>query len=276
MGYYLKCGKSWITIFILFQFICGSAIEWFWIRKTQFHKFVYPYFSDVNEKVTKMLIKWVKSDSISTSELILSSFCRFPFVSALFSLILWPFAMTAIVLTRENMGIAGISTNSERVDLHGRNISHIEPNAFIGFPCMTHLYLGSNLIEEVDETMLNSYTKLVYIDLSYNRLKQIHPKSFANLTKLRTLKLFGSEEIIQRDFLLNLQSYKQVEVDLNFTIYDKFHPAASDATNFQVNWYQLFFIAACVIAVLFVLLICCVGCILEGFLSTICCCLIEE
>ena len=121
---------------------------------------------------------------------------------------LFPFHLTHSILVSW-----GFKFNEEEIDLNSLNIGSIEANLFSQFVCLKKITLKNNKILRLYQDTFKNCKCLIYLDMSYNRLSQLHHGDFDGASNLQSI--FLNNNIIEN---INLNTFLNLPyiVEYNF------------------------------------------------------------
>ena len=84
-----------------------------------------------------------------------------------------------------------LSPEIQVLDLRGNRLGALVSRAFssVGLVNLQRIFLRNCSLQSVDKNAFDELTIMIEVDLSHNKLNRIHPDTFANNGKLRTLSL---------------------------------------------------------------------------------------
>lgn len=110
--------------------------------------------------------------------------------------------------------------NLQKLFLRKANISHVDPNAFVGLVGLVELDLSNNLIEDVPSSTFASYQALMKLTLSGNPIRELRRGAFQALPQLTNLELSNCQlRVIEQGAFNGLNNLERLYLDGNELIY---------------------------------------------------------
>uniref|UniRef100_A0A674DFY7 LRRCT domain-containing protein n=1 Tax=Salmo trutta TaxID=8032 RepID=A0A674DFY7_SALTR len=90
-----------------------------------------------------------------------------------------------------------------------------EPKAFVHYPNLTSLDLGSNSISSIHRGSFYSLSGLTELNLENNKISSLERQTFSGVTRLLSLDLHGNQEFPHRGLFVGLRSLETLYLENN-------------------------------------------------------------